>query len=335
MNQTIGLLLVLIAGIFQGTFILPMTLVKKWKWENIWFVFSVFGMVILNLLLAFIFIQKLHLVYRDVAFNDLFVLGIFGIAWGIGAVLFGIGMDKLGMALGYPIIMGLIASAGSLLPLFILHPQDIVKPSGLMLIAGVIVAIVGIIICSKAANLRTSGSSGKTKNKKLTGGIIIAVSAGLLSSLPNIGFSFGSSIAEAAIENGTPDAVAGNAVWALFFTAGFIPNMLYTVFLMLRNGTFKLIISEISVQNIGLGLLMAVFWIGSFYIYGISSYSLGILGSVVGWPLFISISIVVGNIWGIWRGEWRDSPAKARKLLNVGMIILIAAMIIFGISNIL
>lgn len=54
--------------------------------------------------------------------------------------------------------------------------------------------------------------------------------------------------------------------------------------------------------NIGLGALMALMWIGSFYIYGISSANLGRLGVVVGWPLFISLSIVVGNLWGLWRG---------------------------------
>jgi L-rhamnose-H+ transport protein len=242
-------------------------------------------------------------------------------------------MDKLGMALGYPIIMGLTASMGALLPLFILHSADILKPSGLMLITGVVIAVAGIILCSKAANLNAGNTSEKGTKEQFTGGIIIALAAGLLSSLPNIGFTFGSAVAQAATDAGTSPAMAGNAVWALFFSIGFIPNLAYTVFLMLRNKTLGLIISAFNIRNAGLGLLMSVLWIGSFYLYGYGSYNLGSLGNIVGWPLFISLSIVVGNLWGIWRGEWRGSSAKAKAKLNTGLIILVIAMILFGISN--
>jgi L-rhamnose-H+ transport protein len=333
MESFTGILIVILAGIFQGSFILPMTLVKRWKWENTWLVFSFAGMIVLNFLLAGIFISEISQVYATIPGRDLAMLALFGFGWGIGAVLFGIGMDKLGMALGYPIIMGLTASMGALLPLFILHSADILKPSGLMLITGVVIAVAGIILCSKAANLKAGNTLEKGAKDRLTGGIIIAVAAGLLSSLPNIGFTLGSAIAQAATDNGTSHAMAGNAVWALFFSIGFIPNLAYTIFLMLKNKTLGLMISAFNIRNAGLGLLMSVLWIGSFYLYGYSSYNLGNLGNIVGWPLFISLSIVVGNLWGIWRGEWRDSSAKAKTKLNTGLVVLVVAMILFGISN--
>ncbi|MDZ7370514.1 MAG: hypothetical protein ONB12_05005 [candidate division KSB1 bacterium] len=335
MEQLFSILIIFLAGIFQGSFILPMTMVKQWKWENTWLVFSFFGMIVLNLLMAGIFIHELSRVYAAAPFKDLFLLALFGLGWGMGAVLFGIGMDKLGMALGYPIIMGLVAGMGALLPLFILRSGDILKPSGLMLIIGVITAVAGIILCSKAANLKEDSAAEKRKNERLTGGIIIAVAAGLLSSLPNIGFAFGSTIAQSAIDAGTLPAMAGNAVWAIFFSVGFIPNLAYTIFLMIRNKTLGLMISACNIKNIGLGLLMSVLWIGSFYLYGYGSYNLGRLGNIVGWPLFISLSIVVGNLWGIWRGEWRGSPVKAKLRLDIGLIVLVIAMILFGVSNLL
>jgi L-rhamnose-H+ transport protein len=148
-----------------------------------------------------------------------------------------------------------------------------------------------------------------------------------------VGFSFGSSIAQKAIDTGTPPLMAGNAVWTLFFSVGFIPNLFYTVFLMLKNKTFGLMISALNIRNIGLGLLMSVLWISSFYLYGYSSFNLGRLGNIVGWPLFISLSIVIGNLWGIWRGEWRGSSVKARVKLNTGLTVLVIAMVLFGISN--
>jgi len=87
-------------------------------------------------------------------------------------------------------------------------------------------------------------------------------------------------------------------------------------------------------RNLGLSALMAVMWIGSFYLYGAGAAKLGRWGVVVGWPLFISLSIIVGNLWGLWRGEWRGAPAAARRLLNQGLLVLIVAVITAALSNV-
>jgi L-rhamnose-H+ transport protein len=71
MEQFTAILIVILAGIFQGSFILPMTLVKQWKWENTWLVFSFLGMIVLNFLLAAIFIRELSQVYATIPFKDL------------------------------------------------------------------------------------------------------------------------------------------------------------------------------------------------------------------------------------------------------------------------
>jgi L-rhamnose-H+ transport protein len=86
-------------------------------------------------------------------------------------------------------------------------------------------------------------------------------------------------------------------------------------------------------RNLTLSALMALMWIGSFYLYGAGAARLGRWGLVAGWPLFISISIVTGNIWGLSRGEWQGAPASARRLLNLGLMILIVAVIVVALSN--
>ena len=122
--------LVLIAGIFQGTFVLPMTLTKKWEWEHTWATFSLLGMLVFNWILTLIFIPDIFAIYSSIPSRDIYMLILFGAGWGIGAILFGLGMDKLGMALGYPIIMGLIASLGALIPLMIFHPETMFMTDG-------------------------------------------------------------------------------------------------------------------------------------------------------------------------------------------------------------
>jgi hypothetical protein len=49
--------------------------------------------------------------------------GVFEFGWGMGPVLFGSGVNRLGLAVGYGIILGLIAPIGTFLPLVVWHPK--------------------------------------------------------------------------------------------------------------------------------------------------------------------------------------------------------------------
>ena len=327
--------LVLIAGIFQGTFVLPMTLTKKWEWEHTWATFSLFGMLIFNWILTVIFIPNTFSIYSSVPSQDIIILILFGAGWGVGAILFGLGMDKLGMALEYPIIMGLIASLGALIPLVIFFPESILETKGLVLLSGTGLAVVGIIFCSKSGSRKQpdQAKNGEIKSGAFAVGLSIAIFAGILSCFPNVGMAFGENMIEAAKEMGTPVTFAGNTVWALFFTVGFIVNFGYCFYLMIKRNSLKNYFNPETIKNFGLCILMAILWISSFYLYGMSTAKLGKWGLVVGWPLFISLSIVVGNLWGIWRGEWKHAQARARALLNTGILILLLAVVVIAISN--
>jgi L-rhamnose-H+ transport protein len=206
---------------------------------------------------------------------------------------------------------------------------------GLVLLTGTALVIMGIILCSMAGSRKQPGteSSGKASSGLFSVGLTIAILAGVLSCLPNVGMAFGTSVIDEAKAAGVSDMFAGNAVWALFFTMGFIVNFGYCLYLMIsRKNLGSLSVPETK-RNLGLGALMAIFWIGSFYLYGISAVKLGKWGIIIGWPLFISLSIVVGNLWGIWRGEWKGAPAAASSLLKKGLIVLLVAVITIALSN--
>ncbi|HUU28312.1 MAG TPA: L-rhamnose/proton symporter RhaT [archaeon] len=330
----LGFLLVLIAGFFQGSFVLPMTLTKRWKWEHTWAAFSLFGMLVFNWILTFLFIPNIFSIYSSVPARDIVILILFGAGWGVGAVLFGLAMDRLGMALGYPIIMGLIASLGALIPLIVFFPESLLAARGLVLIAGTALVILGIVLCSVAGSRKEpAAESGAASSGSFAAGLTVAILAGVLSCFPNVGMAFGANVIEQAKAAGVPDTFAGNAVWALFFTTGFIVNFCYCLFLIVSRRSFKDYFVPEKTGNLGLSALMAVMWIGSFYLYGMSAVKLGQWGVVVGWPLFITLSILVGNLWGLWRGEWKGAPRFARSLLNRGLILLLVAVIIVAVSN--
>lgn len=330
-----GSLLVLLAGLLQGTFILPMTLVRRWSWEHTWGTFSLLGMIAFNWVITLVLIPNILAVYRTSSGRDLIILALFGIGWGVGAILFGLGMDRLGMALGYPIIMGLIASLGALIPLVVFFPRTLLTAKGLVLLSGTVLVIIGIVVSSIAGSHRTLSErqSSSTRSNAFRAGLFIACLAGLLSCLPNVGVAFGGGVTSAAESLGVSQASSGNTVWALLFTLGGIANLAYCLYLTMSKKTLAEYWSPETARNFGLSAVMAVLWIGSFYLYGAGAAKLGPWGVVVGWPLFISISIVTGNLWGLWRGEWEGAPDTARRLLNYGLLVLIAAVAVVALSN--
>jgi hypothetical protein len=138
---------------------------------------------------------------------------------------------------------------------------------------------------------------------------------------------------KAAVAQGASESAGANAVWVLFFTVGGIVNCAYCAWLMRVNQSARDFFGPETLRNLGLAALMAALWIGSFYLYGAASKRLGPWGVVAGWPVFISLSIGFGILWGHWRGEWRNAPAPARKARNWGLATLFAAVLLIGLSN--
>ena len=334
MQILFGFFLVLVAAILQGTFISPMTMVDGWSWEHTWATFSLLGMFVLNWIIILVLVPRIFAVYATSPTKDLMVLGLFGMGWGLGAVLFGLGMDKLGMALGYPIIMGLIAGLGAMIPLLFFAPP-IPPVERVLVVLGTVLVILGIVVCSIGGSLRApfahSASAGNSSAFKA--GLVIAILAGVLSCLPNVGVAFGANVIHAAAKLKVSASSSGDTVWALLFTSGCIVNLAYCFYLMVSRKTLHQYLGRATPRNLGLSATMAAMWIGSFYLYGAGATRLGHLGVVMGWPLFISLSILVGNVWGLSRGEWKGSPPKARRLLNQGLGILMVAIITLALSN--
>ena len=209
-----------------------------------------------------------------------------------------------------------------------------------MLLAGTALVIFGIVLCSVGGSRRTpaegkhgGGKASGTQSNAFKIGLANAILAGILSCLPNVGVAFSGNVIAAARTLGVSPASAGNTVWALLFTLGFVANLAYCLYRMISKNTLGLYWNREAPRNLGLSALMALMWIGSFYFYGAGATRLGRWGAVVGWPLFISLSIVVGNLWGLWRGEWRGAPAAARRMLNLGLLVLIVAVIAVALSN--
>jgi len=333
-----GILIVLLAAIFQGSFILPMNFTRHWKWAHNWFVFSLLGMLVLNVAIGFATIPSLLSIYSATPQNTLVILSALGLGWGVGAVLFGLGMDRLGMSLGYPIIMGLIAVLGGLLPFVLFHSDQLLSRRGFVYGLSVLLAVAGIFVSSRAATQRdrerqSASTSNSTTHSSIFAGLVIAILAGVLSCLPNLGISMSAQLASAGAALGVPATRAANAVWVLFFSMGFLANAIYCLYLMQRGRELGDLARHASLRNLALIFSMAAMWIASFYLYGFGVSQLGPTGTIFAWPLFICVSILIGNFWGLQQGEWRTASPAARRLLYIAILFLLASVVLLTAAN--
>jgi L-rhamnose-H+ transport protein len=117
-----GIGVVTLAGILNGSFAAPMKLMPGWRWENSWLIFALSGLMVFPWVISFATVPNLASVYAGASPSTLIKVVLFGLLWGVGATLFGLGISRVGMALGFALILGITASFGSLLPLAILHP---------------------------------------------------------------------------------------------------------------------------------------------------------------------------------------------------------------------
>ena len=304
-----GLTFVVLGGLLQGSFTLPMKRMPAWRWENTWLVYSVAAMLVMPWLLVIACVPHTAVILRLASPASLVKVALFGFGWGVGSVLFGLGITALGMSLGFAIILGLTASIGSLLPLIVLGPQRLFSRQGYALILSLILVIVGILLCGLAGSRREQEKRAavvaQSGRLRFSLGLLICSLSGVFSPMLNFSFVFGKNLQHLTLQFGAKPAMASNLVWATALGAGFVANSGYSVYLLYKNRSWGLLSWRGTPIAYWLGsLLMAFLWFADIAIYGVGATDLGSLGGVIGWPVFTAVIIIVANLWGAATGEW-------------------------------
>ena len=341
--DSIGFLLIVVSGTLMTCAIVPMKFVRRWKWENIWVLYIGFGQVVFPLLLVRLTAPKAWTVFALAKPSALTAAVLFGLGWGIGNVLSGIGYTMLGVGLGLTIILGLTATLGSLIPLVILYPARLVSPAAFALYAGVVVLVAGLILCFHAGNLRqkkrskdeiSGGADLQSFGKgDLRTGVIICVASGVLSSMLNLAFTFGDDIRITAIKQGMSETSAVNTLWLPIFVLGFVPSLAYCSYLFFRKGSWRSYRERATGLNWLIGMLMGLLFLTGLSLYGIGSLRLGVMGPVLGFPVYTSAMVLSANAAGILTGEWKGSPGSAYAFELAGILFLIGSIVVIAVGN--
>src|SRR2546423_10989007 len=275
----IGLAAVIFAGVLQGLFAVPMKYARRWNYEHIWLIYSLAGMVVLPWMLTIATVPHLGEVYSLTPMPVLVRIASFGLCWGIGSALAGLGMNLLGIGLGMAIILGLSASLGSLIPLLILSPQQLHTPQGRTYLVGTVIMLAGIAVCARAGMLRDAARSRSESaaHRSFLPGFLVCCLSGLFSSALNFSYAFGGDALDRARSLGASQLWSTGVVTALAVSGGFISNLAYCGYLLRKNGTLGKFTGDGASTGSVCGTLMCPFSFG-----GPSTYAMGItwLGSL-------------------------------------------------------
>ncbi len=334
----LGFLLIIVGGIMEGAFSLPLKLTPRWSWENIWGAGALFALFAVPWPLAFMTVPGLADVYREASTISLVLPLIFGLSWGVGGIFFGKGLAALGLSVGGSLIQGIVAIGGSVIPLLMKNPAAFLKPAGLVMIGGIALMVVGLVVCAKAGNLKSvpagdASASGGAPRVPFKTGLMYCILSGCFSALVNFALIFGTGISKVAEAHGALPSEAPNAVWALVFTANFTVNVVYCLALLKRNGTFPKFVAKGTARYWAGVLFLGLLWPGGIVVYGMGTTRIGQLGAYMGFPVMLIVCILTGNVLGLISGEWKGAGKKPRRIMAAGVAVLVLAIAILGLSG--
>jgi len=352
MNAIAGVIFHFIGGFASGSFYVPYKKVRGWSWESMWILGGLFSWILVPPIAAYLTIPNFWEIIQNTESSILGYTYLFGVLWGIGGLTYGLGVRYLGVSLGSSIILGLSMVFGALMPAVYYffnpaigkHSIDFffTNASGIAVMVGLVVCLVGIYLCGKAGVLKERGIN-KLENQgeyNFEMGIIVAVVSGLLSACFNFGIEAGKPMADAA--NNLWKAVninqgeflyQNNVTYIIILWGGFTTNFIWCLYLLFKNKSF----SDYSKKGAPLGknfllcALAGTTWYLQFFFYGMGESRLG--NGASSWILHMAFIILISNAWGVVLKEWKGVSKPTYRAIISGIVIIILSICIVGFAK--
>ena len=338
----LGILLHAIGGFAAGSFYLPIRKIKGWSWESGWLVNGIFSWLIAPLIVAALVVPDLRGLLAAVPRATLGWTYFFGVLWGVGGLTFGLSCRYLGLSLGYAVALGFCAFFGTIVPPIYdgTFGALLGKTSGLVLLGGLLVCLVGIAVCgiagmAKDRDLASAGSHGVEGEYSFVKGVLVALFAGVMSACMSFAFRAGAPIAELATKHGVADLWKNTPVLVVILAGGFTTNALWCVLLNIKNrsaGDYLGKTEGPARLNYLLAAAAGVTWYFQFMFYGMGTTKMGAY-DFSSWTLHMAFIIVFSNLWAIRLGEWRETRPRTLRLILTGIAIVFLSTLVVGVSN--
>lgn len=332
------LLLVILAGIINGSYGTPTKYMKSWNHNLSWFTFSIFGFFVLPFLTLFIIPDCLTL-FHYLPIKLLILIAVLSIIFGIGQILVAKSFSYIGLGLAFVINISIGTIGATLIPL--LWTQGINSTYLLLTFSGVALFLLAVILGGVAGSIRDKNrSKADSQTSKETTqtlrGILYAIAGGIGSALEGTAYIYSNPIISKATEHHIQVSgfAIGTFTWILIFILAGIPFIIYYFYASFKNDYFRMYKAKNAkiywICALSMGLC---FWI-SVLLYSKASLDVGgTLGPAIVWPMFMIIIIFTSNIWGFVTGEWKEAKRSAVNYMKLSIVIFVLAIILFALSS--
>ena len=333
MGTYTGVGLIALGSIGAASFYIPFKKIKIWAWESYWLTQGIAAWLILPWLFAWLTVPSgsLFSILAEVPTSSILLTMFFGLLWGVGGLTFGLSIRFLGVALGQSIALGLCAAFGTLIPPLVAGTNLFATTAGILTLIGVSICVLGIVLIGYAGALKNKSLTederrAAIKEFALKKGLLIAILAGAMSACFNFGFQAAKPIEDIALKYGTDPLYLKNTSLIFILLGGFITNLVYCVYLNIKNKTYKDYISvsaSVFINNISFSFLAGLLWFLQFHFFGMGSSKLPPEMAMFAWSILMALNIAISNLWGIALKEWKGSNNKTMLMLAMGILILI------------
>ncbi len=334
--MTQAFLLILFAGLLNGSFAIPSKHMPDWHFENIWLGYAVSSFILLPLAVNLLLFPKLWLVYQSATAPVIAAMILGGIGFGIGQLCFFKALNDIGLGLSFVLNLGVSIALGFLIPLITHHAEKIFSSFGLLTISGCLMALMGLglsCIAGQSLEQERQQNHHTAAQRHTTRGLLLAATAGIFSACQNISFAETYPLQLIAKQHGASALAASISVWPGFLFFSFIPFALFMLIKLKKQCHFSLYKIHHHGKYYGFILFMGIAWYGSLVAYSQASQWIGELGPIIGWPLFMIAIILSSNFWG-WRyQEWAGSSQRVVKTILAGIGLLVFAIFLLALGS--
>jgi L-rhamnose-H+ transport protein len=240
---------------------------------------------------------------------------------------------------------GLGIIAGTTLPMIMkgsgmfADAPDLMSTSGIVLMLGLGVVLVGVVLSSLAGFGRAkvlSGSEAASPSQGQKGsfaiGLVMAVIAGVTSAGIALCFVYAQDpIVEAMKAQGADNTSANLAVWAVALMSGAAVNIIFPAWIMTKKRNWGELLNNpgeaLLATIIGVQFIIAVTLMGRGMLF------LGVFGASVGFAIQQIMQITGNQAVGFLSGEWKNVDGKPRQLMYAALAVLGVAFVIVAISK--
>jgi L-rhamnose-H+ transport protein len=206
-----------------------------------------------------------------------------------------------------------------------------------MLMVGLLLVISGVTLCSTAGRLRERQLAMRAEGDARASfglGLVTCILSGIFSAMLNFSFVFAKELQQLSLSAGASPTMAANVIWALSLSAGFVANAGYCGYLLATNRSWPLFAAHDVARGYWLGgIVMGLIWFSGIAVYGMGAAMLGALGGILGWPLFMTMIIITGNLWGAVTGEWAGASRRSYLYSWAGIVLLLLAIYVISLGR--